>query len=253
MDSARVVREARGRAGLTQRELAQAINIHQPAIARIETGDVVPRVDTLARILAACGAVLATDRRLPEDRQWVQLRAQIRALLRATPRQRLQGVPRKPGTRFRPLELVRVLAGRHVRFVLIGEAAARAHGAPVNPGVLEVAAEPDRLNAERLFRAYEALSKPSRRGRQLPASLGDIRGRGQLRTPVGTIVCWWPKDEAYRRLAGAATEMALATRPVLVASIDDVIDRWPRGGEELDLLAIVREEMDRLAIRSYPR
>lgn len=63
MDAARVVREARGRAGLTQRELAQATGIHQPAIARIETGDVVPRVDTLGRLLAACGASLVVEQR----------------------------------------------------------------------------------------------------------------------------------------------------------------------------------------------
>jgi transcriptional regulator with XRE-family HTH domain len=248
MDAARVVREARGRAGFTQRELAQAAGILQPAIARIETGDVIPRVDTLARILAACGAVLASQRRLPEDGEWARIREQIRALLRAAPRQRLQSLPRRAGSRFRPLELLRVLAGRRVRFVVVGEIAARTHGAPLSPGVLEIAAQPERLNSERLARAFEALSKPARRGKKLPASLDDVRGRGQLQTPFGTIVCWWPTDETYRRLEGAATEMTLATRPVLVASIDDVIDRWRGGRDEFDLLATVREEMDRRAV-----
>jgi hypothetical protein len=157
------------------------------------------------------------------------------------------------GSRFRPLELVRILAGRHVRFVLVGEIGARAHGAPLNPGVLEIAAQPERVNAERLARAFGALSKPSRRRKKLPASLGDLRGRGQLRTPSGTIVCWWPTDEIYRRLEEAATERTLATRLVLVASIDDVIERWRGSRDEIDLLTGVREEMDRRAVQRRKR
>jgi transcriptional regulator with XRE-family HTH domain len=249
MDAARVIREARGRAGFTQRELAHAAGILQPAIARIETGDVVPRVDTLARLLAACGVSLTVQPRPRSRGEWAKARAEIRALLRASPRQRLLALSRKVSSRFRPLESIRILAGRRVRFVLVGEVAARVHGAPVTPGVLEIATQPERINSERLARALESMPPTSGLARGLPMSLRDLRGRGRLRTRFGTVWCWWPTDETYRRLEGAATEMPLAPRPVLVASIDDVIERWPSRGEELELLAAVRDETDLRATR----
>jgi transcriptional regulator with XRE-family HTH domain len=49
-----MVREARGRAGLTQRQLATKSGIPQETIARIERGRADPRVNTLDRLLEAC-------------------------------------------------------------------------------------------------------------------------------------------------------------------------------------------------------
>lgn len=51
------VRRLREDAGLTQRQLAAAINSTQPVIARLERGadQRVPRVDLLRRIAEACG------------------------------------------------------------------------------------------------------------------------------------------------------------------------------------------------------
>src|SRR5262245_11483204 len=63
MDAGRALRDARRRAGLTQRALALRAGIPQPTIARIESRAVVPRVDTLDRLLAACGFALETLRR----------------------------------------------------------------------------------------------------------------------------------------------------------------------------------------------
>ncbi len=50
----RMVREARRRARLTQRQLAAKSGIPQETIARIERGRTDPRVNTLDRLLAAC-------------------------------------------------------------------------------------------------------------------------------------------------------------------------------------------------------
>ncbi len=50
-----VLRTARRRAGLTQRKLASIAAVPQSVVARIESGGVVPRVDTLDRLLEACG------------------------------------------------------------------------------------------------------------------------------------------------------------------------------------------------------
>ena len=64
MKAATVLREARRRAGLTQAELAEACGVKQPAISRIETGAVDPTVETLDRLLAACGESLESAPRL---------------------------------------------------------------------------------------------------------------------------------------------------------------------------------------------
>ena len=55
MDAARVLRHARRRAGLTQRQLADRAGVPQSQIGRIEARLTVPRVDTLDRLLEACG------------------------------------------------------------------------------------------------------------------------------------------------------------------------------------------------------
>jgi transcriptional regulator with XRE-family HTH domain len=55
VDAARVLRQARRRAGLTQRQLAERVGVAQSVVGRIESGAVVPRVDTLDRLLEACG------------------------------------------------------------------------------------------------------------------------------------------------------------------------------------------------------
>ena len=55
MNAGRALSQARKRAGLSQRGLASKVGVPQPVIARIERGGVVPRVDTLERLLAGCG------------------------------------------------------------------------------------------------------------------------------------------------------------------------------------------------------
>ena len=50
----RMLREARARAHLTQRQLAEKSGIPQETIARIERGRADPRVNTLDRLLEAC-------------------------------------------------------------------------------------------------------------------------------------------------------------------------------------------------------
>lgn len=60
----RMVRDARHRAKLTQRELAAKAGIPQATIARVERGRVDPRVGTLDRLLEACGYGLESMPRL---------------------------------------------------------------------------------------------------------------------------------------------------------------------------------------------
>lgn len=51
--------ELRKEKGLTQRELAKAANLTQPAIARLESKAATPQLDTLLKVAAALGYNLA--------------------------------------------------------------------------------------------------------------------------------------------------------------------------------------------------
>ncbi len=55
IDAAGILREARDRAGLSQRELARRAGTSQSVVARIELGQTSPSVSTLDRLLAAAG------------------------------------------------------------------------------------------------------------------------------------------------------------------------------------------------------
>lgn len=88
VDAARVLRQARKRAGLTQRALAEKAGVPQSQIAKIESGAVVPRVDTLDRLLEVCGEGLESLPRLGigVDRTLAQ------ELLKLTPAERVKTV-----------------------------------------------------------------------------------------------------------------------------------------------------------------
>ena len=86
MEVAKTLRNARKAAGLSQRELARRADMPQPAVVRIEKGRVTPRVDTLGRLLAACGVELSTDHRPGAGVD----RTVIRQLLKLSPRERLE-------------------------------------------------------------------------------------------------------------------------------------------------------------------
>ncbi len=85
MNTAAALRNARRRAGLSQRRLAAATGVAQPTIARIERGHEVPRVDTLDRLLRACGDTVEA---VPLAGVGLD-RTGIRQLLRLTPAERI--------------------------------------------------------------------------------------------------------------------------------------------------------------------
>jgi transcriptional regulator with XRE-family HTH domain len=55
MDAGTLLRYARRKAGLSQRELGRRAGVTQAAIARIEGGETSPRFETLDRLLSTCG------------------------------------------------------------------------------------------------------------------------------------------------------------------------------------------------------
>lgn len=91
MDSSATLKEARRRAGLSQRALAKQAGVPQPTVARIESGAVVPRVDTLSKLLASCGWELTGG---PRAGTGVD-RSSIREMLALTPTQRLKRAARE--------------------------------------------------------------------------------------------------------------------------------------------------------------
>jgi predicted transcriptional regulator len=79
------IRYCRLRAGLTQQELADRAEISQSALARLESGRITPRMDTVASVLRECHMSLAL---FPLSGTGVD-RTTIRKMLALTPRQRL--------------------------------------------------------------------------------------------------------------------------------------------------------------------
>lgn len=61
VDVGDLLRRARSSAGMTQRELARVGGTSQAAVARYETGRVLPDLRTLDRLLGACGQRLSVD------------------------------------------------------------------------------------------------------------------------------------------------------------------------------------------------
>ena len=88
LGSGRLIREARRLGGLTQADLARRLGTTQSAVSNWERGRDTPRVDTLARILEACGFEADMTFRRLDDVD----RTQIRENLAMTPAERLESV-----------------------------------------------------------------------------------------------------------------------------------------------------------------
>lgn len=73
-----LVREARLRAGLTQRQLAAAVGSSQATIARIESGATKPTFAKVRRLVEACGLRLEVRLVPAEDSDWSVARANLR-------------------------------------------------------------------------------------------------------------------------------------------------------------------------------
>lgn len=80
-----MVKMARRRAGLTQRELARRSGVAQPTVSRVEAGRMSPTFDTLTALVQACGMQVAVLERGTDGADV----AMAQDLLRMTPAQRL--------------------------------------------------------------------------------------------------------------------------------------------------------------------
>jgi len=87
--SASLLKEARGRAGLTQAQLARRLGVSQAAVAKLERPDANPTVETLEAALWAAGHELTLD--APARRPGVD-ESLIRQHLELSPAERLRGL-----------------------------------------------------------------------------------------------------------------------------------------------------------------
>lgn len=83
--------DARSRAGLTQRKLAQRAGTAQSVVSRVEKGHAVPSLDTLSRLLAAAGFELRHELMLKSAARSHMLEDCSR-ILHLSPEQRLAEV-----------------------------------------------------------------------------------------------------------------------------------------------------------------
>lgn len=70
MYAATLIREARLRSGLTQSELARRASTQQSVIARWESGNTRPSMETVARLVAACGLEMRLELSEPDSAEW---------------------------------------------------------------------------------------------------------------------------------------------------------------------------------------
>ena len=73
-----LVREARRRAGLTQRELAERAGTTQSAIARLESGRTSPSLEHVEWLLKLCGFSMIVSLAPYDDSHLVQAKANLR-------------------------------------------------------------------------------------------------------------------------------------------------------------------------------
>jgi transcriptional regulator with XRE-family HTH domain len=78
MEARAMVREARRRAGLTQRKLAGLVGVSQPTVARIESGASQPTVELVDRLVRACGLELRVSLAERDDADWSVASANLR-------------------------------------------------------------------------------------------------------------------------------------------------------------------------------
>jgi transcriptional regulator with XRE-family HTH domain len=86
-----LIREVRRRARITQSALARRVGTSQPAIARYERARAMPDLDTLHRIVEACGLELRLELAEPDP----QRAAGERIALERTPEERLEANSRQ--------------------------------------------------------------------------------------------------------------------------------------------------------------
>ncbi|HYB22738.1 MAG TPA: helix-turn-helix transcriptional regulator [Solirubrobacteraceae bacterium] len=223
---ANLVAIARQRAGLSQRALAARLGVPPSTVARWEAGEHSPSLDSLQSVVRACGLDLVLGLANRDD----SYRCDVARRLAMTPTERVRDLA---GGEWDPLSLAAVLYRAEVRYVLVGDVAAAAHGWPItlSRGEYLIVPEDAKRNVSRL--------------RDLARQLG--AGERRTDAPFGDLdVTWrWPLSDGgelaaamalpgvagYRDLRRRARHVALRDAVVQLCSLRDLIriaDASPR-------------------------
>ena len=252
-----LLRQARTRAGLSQRALARKAGTAQSVIARIERGQTSPTWETLERLLAAAGASSAPASGLFAD---------VAHMLSLTPEQRLAGVRNlsaffaaarrvdsaaakrvSEGPASIPLDperIFRTLARHQVQFVLIGALAAGLQGFPRASFDADITPAQHPENLRRLAAALRELEARIFTA-EIPEGLpfdcsAPMLARGEiwnLITAAGRLdIAFRPSGTTgYDDLAQQAIHLPVYGDTLLAARLEDIIRSKKAAGRPKDL------------------
>jgi transcriptional regulator with XRE-family HTH domain len=217
-----LIREARLRAGLTQKQLSELTGRERSVIARWEQGAISPPIDSLMEIIHACGfdlplTLMDVDKTADQE---------LREALMATPSERLEwllgqmragrgaegkSVAGRASTVFDPYELLGALQARNVAFVVIGAFARVVRGTRELTDGVDITPSMREENFVRLEQALDDLDARRSDGRPL-----------DLRNP----------EEPVMELKTRAGPLKLVPEPAGTRGYDDLrrrADREPLG------------------------
>jgi transcriptional regulator with XRE-family HTH domain len=214
MRSSDLLLTGRRRAGLSQEQLAERLGRPQSTIARWETGQQHPPLESVVEALRACGLELTVGIARYDD----SYQARIARQLRLGPAERARRMAPAWATEgFDPIGTLAVLAG--ARFIVIGDVAGALHGSPIMLGARTLQVVPAETALRRIQQIARRLdAEPIAEGTAhtlrwaLPAG-GELHATPQ---PPGT--------RGYRDLARDAETMQITPHTLVrVASLLDLL------------------------------
>jgi len=268
--TAALLKQARTRARLSQRELARRAGTAQSVIARIERGQTSPTWETLQRLLAALN--LEADVRLePLVVVGSHMLAEVPGILRMAPEDRLKEVKNVeqflrqaqrvsegggggggPTAPLDPELLFTTLARHQVQFVLIGALAAKLQGFPRFTRDADITPARDRENLQHLaaaLRELEARIYTDTIPEGLPFDCSpQMLARGDvwnLVTAAGRLdLAFKPSGtEGYDDLAPNAVHFTIFGGELLAARLEDIVRSKEAANRPQDRqdVAVIRE------------
>jgi transcriptional regulator with XRE-family HTH domain len=230
-----IIREARRRANLSQRTLAERAGRPQATVARWESGRNSPSLHAVRELVRACGLDLEIGLRIFDDsygRETRRLRTiasheRLRHLVDAannSGRMAARAAGRS-WTTFDPVGMLRALRLADVEFLLLGDVAAALHGSALIPtSVVAIATPNDPAVERRLERVLERLNARSVNSHGLDPAVAARRWHVPRHGTELVRIERPPGTSGYRDLAKNARRLSASEElEVPVAALADLV------------------------------